>query len=212
MTGPLGRAGRAAAKTALRTRAYFAAALLARPPARDQVLVAWGLVAAPFAAGLGWGDAAAPTALPLLAGLVVVLAGISAIDARWGLIPDPLSAAVFAGGLLQAILAGGMPALWPALAGSIGVYGAGWGLGRLHLAWRGFEGFGRGDVKLIAAAVPWLGIAGLSTMILIAVASALAGIAVMRLDGPVGRRDAIAFGPHLALGLAWAAVLGPVPG
>jgi len=209
MMGRLGRAAHGAAKTARRTRAYLAAALLARPPARDQVLVAWGLLAAPLAAALLWGDAAAPTALALLAGLVVVLAGIAAIDARWGLIPDPLTAAVLVGGLLQALLAGGIPALWPAMAGGLGVYAAGWALARLHVAWRGFEGFGRGDVKLIAAAVPWLGIAGLSTMMAVAVASALASIGLMRLDGPVGRRDAIAFGPHLALGLAWAAVLAP---
>lgn len=209
--GPLGRAGRGAAKTARRTRAYLVAALLARPPARDQVLVAWGLVAAPLAAGVMWDDAP-PSSLALLAGLTVLLAGISAIDARWGLIPDPLTAAVLAGGLLQAILAGGIPALWPALAGGFGVYATGWALARLHVAWRGFEGFGRGDVKLIAAAVPWVGIAGLSAMMAIAVASALAGIALMRLDGPVGRRDAIPFGPHLALGLAWAAVLFPGAG
>lgn len=218
MTRAPSRARRGASKTLRRTRAYLAAALLARPPARDQVVVAWGLVAAlawglPSWPGLAaFGGAAQPASPPLFAALVAVLLAIAAIDSRWGLIPDPLSLLVLVLGAAGALLAGGAEALWPALAGAVAVYGAGRLLGRLHVAWRGREGFGGGDVKLVAAAVPWVGLGGLPAMMTVAVASAFAGIALMRLDGPVGRGDAVPFGPHLALGLAWAAILGFGPG
>lgn len=204
---------RDAGKTLGRTRAYLAAALPARAPARDQVVVAWGLVAALPGTMLAAPEAPAAAPLPaLLAGvLVVASAAVCAIDSRWGLIPDPLTGLILVSGLARALLIGGPGALWPALAGTAAIYGAGRALGRLHLVWRGFEGFGDGDVKLVAAAVPWLGVAGLPAMLTVAVGSALVSIALLRLEGPVGRHDAVAFGPHLCLGLAWMAVLAPWP-
>ncbi len=69
-----------------------------------------------------------------------------------------------------------------------------------YKAWRGREGLGGGDAKMLAAIGAWVGVAGLGPAILIA---ALAGFAVAGLRG--GRltgQSVIPFGTCLALG-AW---------
>jgi leader peptidase (prepilin peptidase)/N-methyltransferase len=72
----------------------------------------------------------------------------------------------------------------------------------LYRRWRGRDGLGEGDAKLVAAGGAWLGLAALSWLIL---GAALAGLAAAGLALLAGRRldrtSAIPFGPFLALAL-----------
>jgi leader peptidase (prepilin peptidase) / N-methyltransferase len=81
-------------------------------------------------------------------------------------------------------------------------------LGIAYRRARGREGIGQGDAKLFAAAGAWVGLAGLSTVLL---AAALAGLAWAGLAALRGRRVRadmrLPFGPFLAFGL-WLAWLG----
>lgn len=94
-------------KTSGRTGRFLGRALTWRAPDRQHSAVAWGLVAGAIwlLTGLpedpAWPEAA-------LAGLYLgsVLAAICAIDARYGIIPDSLVAALAAGASSRPILAG----------------------------------------------------------------------------------------------------------
>jgi leader peptidase (prepilin peptidase) / N-methyltransferase len=93
------------------------------------------------------------------AGLAVLMAAIAAVDARRFIIPDELTAAALALGLIYAVVEA--PEIWAqALAWSVlrGVIPA---LAFLavrigYRRWRGREGIGLGDVKLAAVAGVWL--------------------------------------------------------
>lgn len=80
--------------------------------------------------------------------------------------------------------------------GAVLGFGLFWAIGRLYAAWRGVEGLGLGDAKLLAAAGAWLGPPGLAPTILVA---ASLGLAAAWLTGRRRGGDAIAFGPFLAL-------------
>jgi leader peptidase (prepilin peptidase) / N-methyltransferase len=68
--------------------------------------------------------------------------------------------------------------------------------------WRGRDGLGEGDAKLVAAGGAWLGLVSLSWLILIAAVAALAGAGLARLAGKrLDAATAIPFGPFLALAL-----------
>jgi leader peptidase (prepilin peptidase)/N-methyltransferase len=59
-----------------------------------------------------------------------------------------------------------------------------------------------GDVKFLAAAGIWIGIAGLPILLLIATLTALAAAGIMQLAGrDMTRRTSLPFGPFLAIGL-----------
>ncbi|WP_158746988.1 A24 family peptidase [Acidisphaera sp. L21] len=71
-------------------------------------------------------------------------------------------------------------------------------LGWAYQAWRGREGLGGGDAKMLAAAGAWVGLEGLGPTILIA---ALMGITVTALQGRGLRANTVVpFGTFLALG------------
>lgn len=114
----------------------------------------------------------------------------------WHLAPDQLVAHLAAG------LAGG---------GLILAVNAG------YRAWRGEDGLGIGDAKLLASGGAWLGPAGLPGALLFGCLSAIAALVVFartkdrRHSG--GRRFArrrLPFGPHLALGIWIIWVFGPL--
>lgn len=66
--------------------------------------------------------------------------------------------------------------------------------------WRGRDGLGQGDAKLMAAGGAWLGLAALSWLVLIAAITALVAAAIARLAGyRLDRASAIPFGPFIAL-------------
>ncbi len=155
----------------------------------------------------------AATLVPLIllavlpdATLAVALAGtllgwtllaLAAIDARHWRLPDVLT---------LPLLVLGLGATWwltpdlafdHAVAASLG-YGAFALLAFAYRRWRGVDGLGVGDAKLLAAAGAWVGSQGLAPVIL---AASLAGLAfaAIRFGRAVGRRSAIPFGPPLAL-------------
>lgn len=197
-------------KTAGRTLRYLAQALSWREPYVDQAIVAWSLLA-----GLCWlavdGPAADHWIRTGLLGLylVAILAAVCAIDARFGIIPDALVAALAAGGLAAVLLED--PANAPQRMLEAAIAGAALGVFRFCYRWlRGYDGMGFGDVKFLAAGTLWVGLTAVPLVVLIAVASALASIVLLKLQRQqVGGTSAIAFGPHLAVGLWLAWIVAP---
>ncbi|MEZ5857769.1 MAG: prepilin peptidase [Geminicoccaceae bacterium] len=142
--------------------------------------------------------ALAPAAALLLTGVGWCLLLLALIDAAHGRLPDILTLPLALAGPLVAALAP-LPGLVPPLEGLLGAglgFALFWAIGRLYAAWRGQEGLGLGDAKLLAAAGAWLGPPGLAPTILVA---AITGLVAAWLGGRRRGGDAIAFGPFLAL-------------
>lgn len=125
--------------------------------------------------------------------LGVALFSLCLIDIRERRLPDAITLPLIAGGLLQGAMELGD---WPAarVMGALVGFTVFWLLGELFWRWRGVEGLGQGDAKLLAAAGAWLGWTALPILILFAALGALLVELVRGL--PAGRR--IAFGPWLA--------------
>jgi leader peptidase (prepilin peptidase)/N-methyltransferase len=82
-----------------------------------------------------------------------------------------------------------------------------WLLRRLYFAIRKIQGLGLGDVKFLAAAAAWVGIAGIPVMLLAATLTALATAGVLQIAGQsMTRQTSLPFGPFLAIGL-WAGLM-----
>lgn len=153
------------------------AALIAPPP--------WILAAS---LGLGW-----------------VLLCLAAIDVAALRLPDVLTLPLLGAGLAEAAFLPGRPIL-DHLAGAA----VGWallaGVALAYRRWRGIDGLGLGDAKLLAAAGAWLGWRALPSVLLIACLAAFAWVAVLRLRrGRQVLSEPIAFGAPLALAfwIAW---------
>ncbi len=130
-----------------------------------------------------------------------LLVAAAVIDARTRRLPDVLTLPLIVLGLLAA-WALGLP-LW--------LHGLGAALGYLLMAGlelgyrriRGRDGLGRGDAKLLAAGGAWCGALGLAPVLLIASASGLLFVLILRVAGrAMSAEAAIAFGPFLAFGIA----------
>src|SRR6185437_3023179 len=109
------------------------------------------------------------------AGLAVIMTAIAAIDARYFIIPDQLSIAAVALGLIAARFetdGSTIEAAW-ALARGITLALAFFGLRHAYRALRKKDGVGLGDVKLAGVAGVWLGWQTASIAIEIAAVSAL---------------------------------------
>ncbi|KQP29674.1 hypothetical protein ASF49_16070 [Methylobacterium sp. Leaf104] len=139
---------------------------------------------------------------------------IAVIDLRRRIIPNAMNGALL--GLGLCMLAARSPAaaipveIGFALAESAFAYLLFAGLRSAYGRLRGRNGLGLGDVKLIAAAMPWIGLAQLPLMILVASLSALGALGLLRLAGqPIGMRTRLPFGPFLVLGLHGAQLLRP---
>jgi leader peptidase (prepilin peptidase) / N-methyltransferase len=140
--------------------------------------------------------------------LCVLGAVLSWIDIRDGIIPDWLNLSVAGFGLAKVVIIGG-------LAAGIEATGEGAAIGlifcllrRLYFGWRKIQGLGLGDVKFLAAAGIWIGIAGLPTLLLFAALTALAAAGAMQLAGrDMTRRTSLPFGPFLTIGLLLALVI-----
>lgn len=147
--------------------------------------------------------------LPALLPLPLTLSA-SLIDLRRRIIPDALNLALLLLGLGLAGWRDGAEGIGFGLAQAGLAYGLFWTLRALHARASGRIGLGLGDVKFIAAATAWTGLAGLPVLILAASLSALAAIGLLALAGrSVGRETALPFGPFLALGLHAALLIGP---
>ena len=142
------------------------------------------------------------TLFGLLSLLCVTLAWI---DIRDGIIPDWMNLAVAGLGFANAITIGGSAAGLEAVGEGAAIGAIFWLLRRIYFAIRKVEGLGLGDVKFIAAAGLWVGIAGVPILLLVATTAALVCAGIMQLAGrPLTARTSMSFGPFLALGLLFA--------
>jgi leader peptidase (prepilin peptidase)/N-methyltransferase len=136
-------------------------------------------------------------------GLLCLLCAILAwIDIRDGIIPDWLNLAIAALGLVRITMTGDLSAALEAIGEGIAVGGMFWLLRRLYFSFRGIQGLGLGDVKFLAAAGIWVGIAGIAPVLLVATITALACAGVLQLSGrALTAQTSLSFGPFLAAGL-----------
>jgi leader peptidase (prepilin peptidase)/N-methyltransferase len=142
--------------------------------------------------------------------LSVVLAWI---DIRDGIIPDWLNLSIAGLGLAKAVMANGSAAGIEAAGEGAAIGLIFWLLRRLYFGWRKIQGLGLGDVKFLAAAAIWIGIAGLPALLLIAALTALAAAGVLQLAGrDMTRRTSLPFGPFLTIGLLLALIVQQIPG
>ena len=142
-------------------------------------------------------------AVSLLFALLCALCGVLAwIDIRDGIIPDWLNLAIGVLGLVRIMTSADFTAALEALGEGIVIGAVFWLLRRLYFAYRGIQGLGLGDVKFLAAAGIWVGVAGIPIVLLIGTVTALACAGVMQLSGrTLTGRTSLSFGPFLAGGL-----------
>jgi len=193
-------------KTASRTGCFLEAALTWKAGDREYALVAWGLVAGTIWIAVGLWSAGAPVLAILVASLYLVglLAAICAIDARYGIIPDSLVIALLAGGVVQTMAIEPLELLWQRVAGAALVLVTVYVLQAGYRWLRGHDGLGLGDVKFLGASVFWVGIESVPQLLVAAVLSAFTSLIILKLEGhELHGKQAISFGPHLAIGLWW---------
>jgi leader peptidase (prepilin peptidase)/N-methyltransferase len=107
--------------------------------------------------------------------------------------------------LSKAVIAGGPLAGLQAACEGAAIGAVFWLLRRLYFAFRGIQGLGLGDVKLLAAAGIWVGVAGLPMLLTVATATALVCAGLMQLGGrQLTGQTSMSFGPFLAIGLLFA--------
>jgi len=170
-----------------------------------EATTAVAFVAAWWAAGgFGLGFAA-------MAVLAVALVAMSAVDLQEGWLPDPLQAVAAAAGVLWRLQAGGDPAM-TALDVALGVVvlgGAGLAVRWGFRALRGREGFGLGDVKLLAVAGLWLGLGPAPMLLMLGGAG---GVVLALGWRALGRGAEFPLGPPLAFALYLLVVWPPLGG
>jgi len=176
---------------------------------RERPLAACAIVAAAVAACVISLIAAPGVGGILGAALGLIAIAVAVIDARWFIIPNELSAAAFALGLVRAAVTEPpvlQAVLFAALRGAM--------IALLFLALRegyrrlrGRDGIGLGDVKLSAAAGAWLSWIAVPIAIEIAALAAIAAFAVRHYLGgrPLDAALKFPFGMFLApsIWLAW---------
>src|SRR6202043_3136872 len=134
--------------------------------------------------------------------LCLLSAGLAWIDIRHGIIPDWLNLTIAGLGLSKAVILGGPFAGLEAACEGAAIGLIFWLLRRLYFVLRKIQGLGLGDVKFLAAAGPWIGIAGMPTLLLIATLTALVAAGGLQLAGrDMTRQTSLPFGPFLAIGL-----------
>ena len=137
-----------------------------------------------------------------LTGLVLTafLIALTFIDADTQYLPDQLTLPLIWLGLL-ANYAGGLVSLQQAVLGAVCGYMSLWLLNFVHKLWRGFDGMGAGDFKLLAALGAWLGAAVLPVIVFIAALVGVVAAVVLK----AAKSQPIAFGPCLAIAgwLVW---------
>ena len=138
------------------------------------------------------------------AALAVVAVFIAAVDIEHLIVPDTANALLFAAGLALVVVDAGGTFAWPELGQALlraVVCGAAFlGLRYVYMRRSGVEGLGLGDVKLVAAAAPWLAWTSLPIALLIASVGGLLAVAVRALvaRSAPDRSAEIPFGAFLA--------------
>jgi leader peptidase (prepilin peptidase) / N-methyltransferase len=142
--------------------------------------------------------------------LCVLSAMLAWIDIQHGIIPDWLNLAIAGLGLSRVLIVDGPLAGLEAACEGAMIGAIFWLLRRLYFAFRKIQGLGLGDVKFLAAAGIWVGVAGIPMLLLVAALTALACAGLMQLAGrQLNARTSISFGPFLAIGLLFAATFPP---
>ena len=136
-------------------------------------------------------------------GLLCLLSAVLAwIDLREGIIPDWLNLTIASLGLSKTLIVDGPLAGLEAACEGAMIGAIFWLLRRLYFAFRKIQGLGLGDVKFLAAAGIWVGVAGIPMLLLVAALTALACAGVMQLAGrQLTGQTSLSFGPFLAMGL-----------
>ena len=166
-------------------------------PLRGAVALAGaGLVAASFGRFEGWGDAL------VAAYIVAVLAAVSVFDIERGIIPNRIVVPAAAIVLVSRIaLTPGRTIEWV-----VSAVGAAGFLLLCHLVYP--AGMGMGDVKLALLLGAALGKLVVAALLLGTVGAGLVGVAVILRRGAAARKQAIPFGPYLAVGTVVALFVG----
>jgi leader peptidase (prepilin peptidase)/N-methyltransferase len=159
-------------------------------------LLAGGLCVCSVLAVLNWGVNWHAWAAVIYCATLQVLARI---DAQTRLLPDTLTLPLLWAGLLFH-WSGGWVALDDAVAGAAVGYGALWLIWAAHRGCSGRDGIGFGDLKLAAANGAWLGLEALPWALLVASLAGCVAAVLVRVRGRLGRFEAVAFGPYLAIG------------
>lgn len=134
--------------------------------------------------------------------LCVLSAVLAWIDIRDGIIPDWLNLAIAGLGLVKITMTGDLSAAIEAIGEGVAIGALFWLLRRLYFSFRGVQGLGLGDVKLLGAAGIWVGVAGIPPVLLVATMTALICAGVMQLSGrALTAQTSLSFGPFLAAGL-----------
>ena len=151
----------------------------------------------------------APTAPTLWANCVLGwgLLALAWIDVQHLRLPDALTLPLLLLGLVATALLDPAALLDHALAAALG-YAAFRAVSLGYRRWRGREGLGAGDAKLLAAGGAWVGLEALSSAVLIGAVLGLCGAAALVRPGRAGwGATRVPFGPSLALGI-WGVRLG----
>ena len=143
----------------------------------------------------------------LLAWALVSLAAVDAVAYR---LPDILTLPLLAAGLVATLFMPGSPIL-DHLAGAAVGWGALAALAWVYRRWRGIDGIGLGDAKLLGAAGAWLGWAALPSVLLASCAAAFLWVAwrIVRRGQPA-LNERIAFGVPLCLAIWTVWLEGPL--
>ena len=148
----------------------------------------------------------------LAVGLGWVLLFGALVDARTHLLPDIVTLGLIPLGLGASYLTGSMSGLIGATLGAIIGYASLAGLAWAYKKFRGRDGIGMGDAKLLAAGGAWCGAYALPWIVAIGAGSTLIFVAILALLGrDVSGKTALPFGPGLALGIFIAYLISQFP-
>lgn len=151
---------------------------------------------------LGWG--------PLLAvrlAFAAALVALFAIDLEHRILPNVITLPGTVLGFVASLFVG--PGWIASLAGILLGGGLLWAVAEAYYRWRGIEGLGFGDVKMlgmIGAVLGWQQV--LVTMLIASLVGSAVGLTLVRLRGRT-LHDALPFGTFLALGAMVASLWGP---
>ncbi|NBX86072.1 MAG: prepilin peptidase [Proteobacteria bacterium] len=147
-----------------------------------------------------------PVVAPLT--LLAFLLGLQAlVDARRTMLPHTLNAAIATLGFIIALTMLGLP-LWQVALAPFAAFGGLWAMAWLAEKLTQKPALGGGDLWLVSALAPWLGLSGLLPFLAF---TALIGLAVvasrmLQKTPPKKRKTTFAFGPTLAAA-GWLALL-----
>jgi leader peptidase (prepilin peptidase) / N-methyltransferase len=140
--------------------------------------------------------------------LCLLCGALALIDIRRGIIPNGLNLSIAGLGLSKTVVATGATAAIEAGCEGAAIGLVFWLLRRFYFVLRKTQGLGLGDVKFLAAAGIWTGLADFPILLLVATLAALLAAGVLHLTGrAVTARTSLPFGPSLAFGLLVTLVL-----